>query len=207
MIDTATPLRLAESVVNGALKLDPEFLEALGPLRDKTISVELTGLDLIFYLRFGPEGVNFLDRDEVEARSGGPSADVGFRGSPPALMRMVAAMRRGESAIGDDVRISGDVAALESLRGAFRRLDVDLEELLSRCVGDIAAHEIGRAARAFVRWGEQVRENLLADVGEYLVEEIRVTPPRLSIEDFSAEVDRLRDDVERLEKRVARLDE
>lgn len=203
----AGPLRLAESVINGALKLDPEFLESLGPLSDKTISVALTGLDQTFHLRLSPEGVTFLDPVEVTEPDGKASADVVFRGSPPALLRMVAAMRRGESTIGDDVRISGDVAALAALRDAFRRLDVDLEELLSRYVGDITAHEIGRAARAVARWGEQLRENLLADVGEYLVEELRVTPPRLSIEDFAAGVDRLRDDVERLEKRVSRLNQ
>jgi ubiquinone biosynthesis protein UbiJ len=37
------------------------------------------------------------------------------------------------------------------------------------------------------------------------VEELRVSPSPLELEDFASDVDRLRDDVERLEKRLARL--
>ncbi len=205
MIDSASPLNLAESLVNQALKLDPEFLESLKPLSGKIVAVELSGLDLTVFLSLGVEGVTFFEQREAEEILSGRSADIGFRGSPAALLRMVGAMRRGAAAFGDEVRLSGDLAALESLREAFRRLDVDLEELLSRLVGDIAAHEIGRAARAFLSWGKNTRETLISDAGEYLVEELRVSPPRHQLEDFGAEVDRLRDDVERIEKRIDRL--
>ncbi len=205
MIDSASPLNLAESLINQALKLDPEFLESLKPLSGKIVAVELSGLDLTVFLSLGVEGVTFFEQREAEEILSGRSADIGFRGSPAALLRMVGAMRRGAAAFGDEVRLSGDLAALESLREAFRRLDVDLEELLSRLVGDIAAHEIGRAARAFLSWGKTTRETLISDAGEYLVEELRVSPPRHQLEDFGAEVDRLRDDVERIEKRIDRL--
>lgn len=205
MTEAASPLRLAESLINRALKLDPEFLESLQPLSDKLVAVELTGLDQTIYFSLGVEGVTFFHRREIEEMSEDRAADVGVRGSPAALLRMVAAMRRGETKFGDDVRLVGDLAVLELMRDAFRRLDLDLEELLSRFVGDIAAHEIGRTARAFLSWGRDMRENLLADASEYLVEELRASPPRYQLDDFAAEVDGLRDDVERLEKRVARL--
>lgn len=205
MIDSASPLNLAESLINRALKLDPEFLESLEPMSGKIVAVELSGLDISIFFSLGVEGVTFLQLSEAEEVLCGRSPDIGFRGSPAALLRMVGAMRRGAAAFGDDVRLSGDLAALESLRDAFRTLDVDLEELLSRLVGDIAAHEIGRAARALLSWGKNTRETLISDAGEYLVEELRVSPPSHELEDFVAEVDRLRDDVERIEKRVDRL--
>ncbi len=149
--------------------------------------------------------MTLYQRGEAEEILRGGAPDVGLSGTPAALLRMLGRMRRGDASFGDEVRLSGDVAVLETLRDAYRRLDVDLEELLSRFVGDIAAHEIGRAARAVLSWGENLRQTLLADTGEYLVEELRVSPPRHELEDFAAEVDRIRDDVERIEKRIARL--
>lgn len=205
MIDSASSLHVAESLINRALALDPEFLEALEPLSGKMVAVELTGIDQTIYFSLGVEGVTFFSRSEAEDLIGRHTPDLGFRGTPTALLRMVAAMRRGAASLGDEVRLSGDLAALESLRDAFRRLDIDLEELLSRFVGDIAAHEIGRAARAFLSWEKSTRQTLLIDTGEFLVEELEVSPPRHELEDFAAGVDRLRDDVERIEKRIARL--
>lgn len=205
LIRGASPIHMAETALNGLLRLDPEFLEALEPLQDRTVAVELAGLERTLFLKLGVEGVSLLNRDEVEAIREDRLADVTFEGSPPALLGMVAAMRRGDAAFKDDVRISGDLSLLEAMKTAFRRLDIDLEELLSRFVGDIAAHEIGRGTRAFLTWGQKTSEALAADIGEYFVEELRVSPSPLELEDFASDVDRLRDDVERLEKRLARL--
>ncbi len=205
MIDPASPLALAEPLINRALKLDPEFLESLEPLRGKLLALELGGTDVTVYLSLSGDGVTLYQRSEAEEILRGRAPDVGVSGTPAALLRMLGKMRRGDAGFGDEVRLSGDVAVMETLRDAFRRLDVDLEEQLSRLVGDIAAHEIGRAARAVLSWGENLRQTLLADSGEYLVEELRVSPPRHELEDFAAEVDRIRDDVERIEKRIARL--
>jgi ubiquinone biosynthesis protein UbiJ len=203
--DSAPLLQLAEALINHALELDPEFLESLEPLSGKLVSVELSGVDLTVFISLDVEGVTLYRRHEAEEILEGRPADIGFQGAPAALLRMVAAMRRGDAGFGNEVRMSGDLAALESLREAFSRLNVDLEEPLSRLVGDVAAHQMGRAARALFSWGEDMRQTLLADTGEYLVEEIRVSPPRHQLEDFASQVDRLRDDVERIEKRVLRL--
>ena len=205
MIDPASPLELAESLINRALKVDPEFLEFLEPLRGKLFALELGGTDVTIYLSLSGDGVTLYQRSEAEEILRGRAPDVGVSGTPAALLRMLGRMRRGDASFGDEVRLSGDVAVLETLRDAFRRLDVDLEEQLSLLVGDIAAHERGRAARAVLSWGENLRQTLLADTGEYLVEELRVSPPRHELEDFAAEVDRIRDDVERIEKRIDRL--
>ncbi len=205
MIDPASPLELAESLINRALRLDPEFLESLEPLRGKLLALEIGGTEVTIFISVDGDGVTLYQRGEAEEILRGGAPDVGLSGTPAALLRMLGRMRRGDASFGDEVRLSGDVAVLETLRDAYRRLDVDLEELLSRFVGDIAAHEIGRAARAVLSWGEHLRQTLLADTGEYLVEELRVSPPRHELEDFAAEVDRIRDDVERIEKRIARL--
>jgi len=42
-------------------------------------------------------------------------------------------------------------------------------------------------------------------MGEYLREERRMSPVRFEVEEFSTRVDQIRDDVERLVVRIARL--
>ena len=205
MSRTSSALHLAETALNRLLRLDSEFLDALAPLQDRIIAVDLRGTDVTIYVQLGVEGVTLLGREDFEALRPEGEADVSFSGTPPALMRMANAMRRGASSIGEDVRITGDLSLLESLNLALQRLDVDFEELLSGYVGDVAAHELGRAARAFLAWSRRTGDTLMTNTGEYLVEELRVSPPAIELEDFAHEVDRLRDDVERLEKRVARL--
>lgn len=203
---SASAVHLAESALNRLLRLDPEFLEALEPLQDRILSIEFSGIEKTVYVQLGVEGVTLLQDRDFEALRPQRNVDISFRGSPPAMLRMINAMRRGASVVGEDVQITGDLSLLECLKRAFQRIDIDLEELLSRYVGDVAAHEAGRVARAVRDWGQRTRETLMADAGEYLVEELRVSPPAIELEDFAADVDRLRDDVERLEKRIARLE-
>jgi ubiquinone biosynthesis protein UbiJ len=80
-----------------------------------------------------------------------------------------------------------------------------LEEELSRVIGDVAAHQVGNAARAFLEFGRRAAGTLAQNVAEYLQEEGRDVPARTEAEEFNVEVDRLRDDVERLEARLALL--
>jgi ubiquinone biosynthesis protein UbiJ len=87
-----------------------------------------------------------------------------------------------------------------------KRANIDWEEPLSKLFGDSVAHEVGRGVRGLVSWARVASETFSSDLGEYLREERRLTPTQLEVDDFTAHVDRVRDDVERLELRIARLD-
>ena len=54
-------------------------------------------------------------------------------------------------------------------------------------------------------WGRRNARILQDDIGEYLTEESRLLPTRFEFEEWRDEVDTLRDDVERLEARIAQL--
>ena len=81
----------------------------------------------------------------------------------------------------------------------------DLEEELARVVGDVAARNLANLARGFLDFGRKAGRSLAGNVSEYLQEEGRDLPTTTEAEEFLAGVDRLRDDVERLEARLARL--
>ncbi|MCW5582008.1 MAG: hypothetical protein KIS72_11765, partial [Luteimonas sp.] len=77
---------------------------------------------------------------------------------------------------------------------------------LSRVVGDVAAHRIAESGRTLRRWAESGGDNLARSFAEYWTEEQPLIAAGDDVARFTAEVDRLRDDVARLEKRIALLD-
>jgi ubiquinone biosynthesis protein UbiJ len=84
-------------------------------------------------------------------------------------------------------------------------MQIDWEEHLSRLVGDIAAHRLVSVFNEVINWSASATSNLTDDVSEYLQEESRdvVSGPEMDI--FFQQVDRLRDDTERLLARTDRL--
>jgi ubiquinone biosynthesis protein UbiJ len=82
----------------------------------------------------------------------------------------------------------------------------DLEEELSHWIGDVAAHELGRAAANAGAWFRRAAAALRMNTAEYLQEESRALPAALEAQAFYRDVERLRDDVERAAARLVRLE-
>ncbi len=87
-----------------------------------------------------------------------------------------------------------------------RNLDWDVEEDLSRVVGDVAAHRMVGAAREAASWGREASLRLAQGAAEYWTEEAPLIASRVKVESFVREVAELRDAAERLEKRIERLE-
>lgn len=103
------------------------------------------------------------------------------------------------------VRLEGAVDLAEALGFVLKHLRWDAEEDLSRLVGDIAAHRIVGGAQQFIAWQQDAAKKLAGNLAEYFTEEQPLIARRDQVAMFAAEVNALRDDVARLEKRIARL--
>jgi len=77
---------------------------------------------------------------------------------------------------------------------------------LSGFVGDVAAHRLGEIARGVGNWTREARSTMGANIREYLQEESRDVPSRYEVDRFATNVSTLRDDVDRLEARIKRLE-
>ena len=193
-----------QTIVNRVLELDPELVEGLAELEGAVFEVHVLGVDKRFQLHPSAMGV-----DVVLVVSDGqqPAAvpDVTISGPPFTLLRLLGSLESVDGVLPPDVSVSGELQLVQKLAKLAKRANIDWEEPLSKLFGDSVAHEIGRGVRGFVSWARAASETFSSDVGEYLREERRLTPTRLEVDDFATHVDRVRDDVERLGVRIARL--
>lgn len=195
-----TALTGLEAVLNGYLKLDPMALGRLSRLAGKVIAIELRGLDIVFYL--------LPDKTGVSVRGAvGASPDTTLRGTPWALMRLGLAKNQQGLLFSGDVEIFGDTETGQRFKEILDTMDIDWEEQLSKLVSDVVAHKVGNVVRGLQDWSTQTIDSINADITEYMQEESHLLPRREEVEEFLSSVDTLRADVDRLEKRVARLKE
>lgn len=102
-------------------------------------------------------------------------------------------------------RLSGTADFAETLAFVFRNLRWDVEDDLSKVVGDVAAHRLVRAGEAFIGWQGQAARNLAANVAEYLGEESGLVVQRRDGDRFAAQLAEAIGDLERLERRISKL--
>jgi len=199
---TGLPVSLGvlEALLNRYLRLDPDAVEALAGLAGKGIAVELLDWGQTLYVDITAEGIHLtrtLDR----------APDARVRGTPGALAHLLISRDASERLFDGDVTIEGDMGLVQGFREILAGMDVDWEEQLSHAVGDAAAHQLGNLFRDVARWGRDTLQTLSDDIAEYLQEEARLLAHPGEVAGFLASVDTLRDDVERLEKRLDRLAE
>src|SRR6202008_2762291 len=142
-----------------------------------------------------------LASGEVDAAAADAVAAVTLRLSPGLMLRLAA---RDESAW-KEVDAAGDTDFAAAINRLARDLRWDFEEDLSRVFGDIAAHRMAETGRAFRRWGSQSAEGVARSFTEYWTEEQPLIVSARALEEFNREVDALRDDTARIEKRVQML--
>lgn len=103
------------------------------------------------------------------------------------------------------VQLRGSADLAEALSFVLPRLRWDIEEDLSRLVGDIAAHRLAQGARDLAAWQRQSAQRLVQNLSEYLTEEQPMLAKRSELASFSAEVAHLASALEQLEARAQRL--
>lgn len=190
--------RRCEALVNRLIGESTPARRAAQALDGRSMTVEVAGLGLELNCAVAG-GVLAI------ALHGGREADVRLRATPLELLRLARAaspeeLRRTRA------RLDGDVHVAEGFAELARFARPDVEDELARWIGDIAAHETAEAGRRFAAFAARARRALALDAAEYLQEEQRLLPGPLEVDAFSADVERLRDGVERAEARLKRLE-
>jgi ubiquinone biosynthesis protein UbiJ len=187
-------------VINRALNAylrrldDPE--RSLSGLAGRVLIVELSDLGWTFQIIFS------IDRLHVRGRGELPP-DTRLVGTTVAFGAAAAKRFRD---LPEGIAIDGDGELAQRFTRLLAEADIDWEEVLARRIGDFPAHQVGRLARGVSGWSRRVVKTLTADVGEYLKEEARYLPSRAEIDGFLSDIGSLRNDCDRLEARLKRLE-
>jgi len=127
---------------------------------------------------------------------------VTIRIQPTELPAILADMKQAFS----HVTIEGDADFAKTISEVAMQLQWDVEEDLAPLVGDIAAVRLVQFARASLHNLKVSSQSLADSVAEYLLEEQPVLLRRQTRLEFFAQVMTVRDDTERLAKRIALLE-
>lgn len=194
-------MRLApfESVLNRNIAGSAAARQSCKRLQGKVLALHMTGLPLDLFFRSDGERMT-IDTADTEP----PAAALS--GTPLAFLRMVGPQPEAEIR-GGTVHIQGDAEVAQAFSELLKVAQPDLEEELSRVIGDVGAHQVGNAARAAFGFGRRAIDTLTQNVAEYLTEEGRELPTRIEADEFFAEVDTLRDDTARFEARLSLLEQ
>ena len=119
--------------------------------------------------------------------------------SPLALLQGREALMRG-------AHITGVADFAEALGFVLRNLEWDVEEDLSRVLGDIAARRLVMAARGFAAAQAEAARRLADNVAEYLRYEQPVGVQQAEAAGFAAEADALEKKTATLAQRIAALE-
>jgi ubiquinone biosynthesis protein UbiJ len=185
------------SLINRQLRNKTPARELCTELEGTVVAVRVRNTALAMYFLVGPDG--------LDIRSYAEDPDVVISGSLLALTRLAGPS--ADEAIRDgSIELSGDAETAQSFQRLLAYGKPDIEEELSSVLGDVAAHGLGDIVRNVGRWGKNAHETVRQNVREYLQEESRTLPSRYEVDSFRQQTDTLRDDVERFEARLRRLE-
>jgi len=182
-----SPLVLA---LNRLLEAESWARERLAPFAGETVELRAPPLPA---LRFA-----IIEGGRL-APGGAASLTITLR--PESL----PALFKGEEHFMRTVGIDGNAQLAQEVLHLARHLRWDAEEDLSKLVGDAAAHRLAGLARDFAAWQRDAAHRLAESFMQYAQEEGRLLAPRTGYAALAGEVARLRDALERLEKRIERL--
>ncbi|QEY24367.1 ubiquinone biosynthesis accessory factor UbiJ [Neisseria animalis] len=178
-------------IINHLIQQNPEHQQALAAFAGKRLRIDMSG----FRFQGQIDGQGFLACCEGE-----PDTEIRFRSS--AIPKILQGRQPGVG----DISLSGDLMLGMSLLPIFGALRYDANQDLNRLFGESAGADIGiRAAQI----GETVRKiglSLAEQIGEFSREPESPVIDQETLLAWLEEVDKLRDDVARLNARLDRLE-
>jgi ubiquinone biosynthesis protein UbiJ len=121
--------------------------------------------------------------------------------SPGVMMRLIAKDEAAKLLI----TVEGDTHLATELAKVFSNMRWDYEDDFSKLVGDVPAYKIGERVRQTAQTVKDTGTNLADMLSEYWQEEMPMIAKKRHVEEFNREVDILRADVDRLEKKLTKL--
>lgn len=187
-----------ERAINVALAMDSATRKRLQALDGSCFLLECTEPAIKVYVLVADDGIRL-----PVVHEGKPNTHL--IGPISEFISLATAKDKPSALVNSGVRLQGDSTPLIRLADVLADIELDWEGELAKLVGDVPAHMFGAASRQFLRFGKRTHDTFLRHLEEYLHEEARLLPTKLEVEDFIGDVQKLAQDVDRIDARIKRL--
>jgi ubiquinone biosynthesis protein UbiJ len=190
-----------EVALNRYLRLERSALEQCAALDGRSIALHVADLGWTLVLEPHAGGVRVAPEAE-----GTPDVRL----SAPSLRLLRLALNHaggGQPGLPAGLDVQGDTELLRRFNAMLAQVGFDPEELAARLLGDGAAHRVVGGLRDLLGWGRHAGQRLSQDAAEYLSHETGDLAASHQVEDWMQAVDSLREGADRLEARLALLEQ
>ncbi len=185
-----------ETLINQLVSLDEHSTQGLLEIEGKLITLEITDLEI--EITFHIQTPRILLMTEYT-----PQADTLIITNSKTITEMGLHQVMGNSAsLHGKLEITGDIETGQKFKSILDSLNIDWEEHLSHVTGDVIAHQLFRSLDKFTQWSKASWEHFSQDSSAWLTDEKQLLPHKNEIEYFSKQVNKVRNDVERIAARI-----
>ncbi|GGZ69576.1 sterol-binding protein [Lysobacter xinjiangensis] len=200
-LDSLKPLagRALEAALNRALALDPDTRDGLRGLDGRRLVLRVATPPLA--LQIDVDG----DRLRVGPVAGEAEPDLSVRATLGGLLAQLPFMRRDDAPAVGKLRIEGDADLARRLQRLAERFDPDWQRPFVAAFGDVLGVQVAQLIRAALSTARNAAGVVATNAADYVQHESQDVVGRDELAAFFDDIDTVRDDVDRLAARVARL--
>ncbi len=200
---TSTLLKPLQGLLNRRLDDSSQARALCRQLEGKTLALQLAPEavrgDLAIFLSVADERIRV--RAEFDAEP-----DIIVATGLTGLLGL--ASDHTEQAIRDGrVIFFGDADTAQAFQQLLQLTRPDWEEELSRLTGDAAAHQVGNLFRSGLGFGKKLFATVSRNAAEFLQEESRDLPSQPEVKKWMSDIDKLREDTDRLEAKIRLMEQ
>ena len=199
-LETLKPVagRVLQEALNRLLRLDAASLEKLDALQDRRIELHMQSPDIALAVEVRGQSL------QVGPVNAGQEPDISFKSTLSGILKSLPMFAQGQPAIGA-MRISGDVELARLLQNLVKEFDPDWQEPFVKALGPVFGPQAAKFIREGLKQAKTGAGNFMQSGAEYVTEEARVVVSKAELDDFNAQVDKIRQRGDRLQARVNEL--
>jgi len=218
--------RMMHQLVNRLLALDAEAKQKLDTFEPSVFLIQVTDLGLNYAASIKQGELNISDgsdliqakptqstesasKPRIDAEDVSAQSDIEITatisGTSSAFLAAIQEEHKGDSIFKGQLNFSGQINSAKKLQSFAQSLKIDWQEPLAQLFGDPIGHSLASGIQGFAGWLKSSLSQAPLNLGEYLQEEVQMTPSRFEQAHFSDQVDQLRSRLDRLNARFQRI--
>lgn len=185
-------LRPLQSAINHALSYDQDTQNRLATLDDKLVQLIVTDWGITLWLKVSDKTIFLFNECSGEADAVIEANLMDF--AKTGISKNVHAQSK--------IKFKGDIHLAQTMQQILLKLNIDWESFIANKTGDRLASLISQGASKLKNAFTKQRQFLEQDTKDFLTDDLRALPDKTELTQFYQDINKLRDDTERLLAKV-----